>query len=86
MAELNGGWQPAVNGLLERTQAELTQALAGELRPYSCQMVQAERGQTDAHAANRLRLALALHGGPLLLLPFLCLSRCARFPGRTCII
>lgn len=63
MAELNGGWQLAVNALLERTQAELAQALAGELRPYSCQMVQAERGQTDAHAANRLRLALALQFG-----------------------
>ncbi len=53
----------AVEQFLEQAQAELVQAKAGDLTPYRCQLVKGERGQTDAHYANRLRLALALQFG-----------------------
>lgn len=56
-------WQQAVGDFLARAQEELAQALAGDLTPYSCQMVQEESGLQDAHAAARLRLTLALQFG-----------------------
>ncbi len=53
----------AVGQFLEQVQEELAQAKDSDLTPYRYQPVVGERGQTDAHYANRLRLALALQFG-----------------------
>lgn len=53
----------AVGQFLEQVQEELTQAKDSDLAPYRYQPVTGEKGQTDAHYANRLRLALALQFG-----------------------